>query len=157
MKTIRCAIRKVAVVAHPEELVRQELICRMTGVLGYPPGLLVVEKELSLLPHLTLNKSKLPDRRADILCFGKGIHPDYDLYPLLLIECKSVAINSKVVNQVAGYNHFVKSYFICVANQEEARTGWYDPSKREYQFVPFLPTYQELMQSVKETYPFTPC
>lgn len=144
-------VRKDLVAAHPEELVRQELLCRMTGQLGYPSNLLVVEKELSLLPHLALKSGKVPDRRADIVCFGKGIHPDYDLYPLLLIECKAVALNSKVLNQVAGYNQFVKSYFISVANQGEIQTGWYNQPEKKYQFVPFLPTYQELIESVKRS------
>ena len=151
MKTIRCAIRKVSVAAHPEELVRQELLSLMTAQLGYPSSLIAVEKELALLPHLKLNPSEIPDRRADILCFGKGIHPDFELYPLLLVECKAVTINSKVINQVVGYNHFVKSYFIGVANQEEIRTGWYDNSLKRYQFVPFLPTYQELIQNVTKS------
>ena len=56
MKKVRCAVRKALVAAHPEELVRQELLCRMIGQLGYPSHLLVVEKELSLLPHLALQR-----------------------------------------------------------------------------------------------------
>lgn len=148
MKTVRCAIRNTDVAAHPEELVRQRLLSHMTGALGYPRGLLAVEKELSALPHL-MNRSKVPQRRADILCFGKDIHPGHALYPLLLIECKSIKLNKKARLQIAGYNHFVNAAFICIANQEEIQTGWYDPEHKEYVFIPFLPSYAELRGSLK--------
>ncbi len=148
MNTIQCAVRKISVPALPEEIVRQNLLSQMLSTLGYPSGLIVVEKDLHQLPHLTLSKSKPPDRRADILCYGPDIHPDHSLYPLLLIECKAVAITPKVVSQVAGYNHFVKSYFICLANHKEIRTGWWNSADNSYQFVPFLPTYQELRKCV---------
>lgn len=146
---IRCAVRKIAVAALPEELVRQELLFQMINKWGYPLALLAVEKELSSLPHLTLHPARLPNRRADILCFGKGIHSDYDLYPLLLIECKAVSLTDKVQAQVTGYNHFVGAPFICLANQQEIKTGWLDPLKNQYQFVPFLPKYTDLMQAIK--------
>lgn len=145
---ILCAVRKIAVAALPEELVRQALLHRMIEQLGYPPALLAVEKELSQLPHLALHQTKLPKRRADILCFAKGIHSIYDLYPLLLIECKAIPLNAKVMTQVMGYNHFVDARFICVANQQEIKMGWYDPSKKELQTVPFLPKYTELIVQI---------
>ena len=147
-KTTRCALRKNPVEADPEELVRQTLLCHMTGSLGYPKSLIVVEKELKHIPYLALHDKEIPERRADIICFGKGIHPEHELYPLLLIECKAVKLTPKVINQVTGYNHFLGSYFIAVANKEEIQTGWYDASSKKYQFVPYLPAYKDLMQAV---------
>lgn len=150
MESLRCAIRKVEVPAHPEEKVRQELLHRMMGSLGYPPGLLLVEAELAGLPHLRLAPMKLPKRRADILCFGKHIHPEHPLYPLLLIECKAVPITPQVFLQVQGYNHYVKSCFLGVANSAEIQTGWWDPKEKRYRYIPFLPSYQELQLSLKK-------
>lgn len=131
--------------ATPEERIRQQLLHHMMGQLGYPASLLVVEKELTALPHLALNPVQLPSRRADLLCFAKDIAPQQELYPLLLVECKAVPITSRMISQVTGYNHFVKAYFIAIVNGEEMRTGWYDQAQGEYLFVSFLPAYQELL------------
>jgi len=120
----------------------------MIRALGYPLSLLTVEKELSHLPHIALNQQKIPQRRADILCFAKGIHPSYELYPLLLLECKAASLNHKGIRQVEGYNHFVQAYFVAIANQSDVSTGWYDGEKKQYIYVPFLPSYQDLLQSV---------
>lgn len=148
MNLIRCAVRKTSVPAHPEEIVRQHLISHMIDTLGFPPALLLVETELSQLPHLQLSSSKLPNRRVDILCFGKDIHPDHSLYPLLLIEVKAVPITPKVLLQVQGYNHHIKSCYVCVANDKEVRTGWWNSCHQSYQYVAFLPTYKNLLKSV---------
>lgn len=148
MEKVYCAIRKVLVAATPEEKVRQHLLRHMTVDLGFPPALIALEKGLSQMPHVTLTEQKIPDRRADIVCFAKGIHPQHDLYPLLLVECKAVKLTPKVVNQVSGYNHFLRACFICMANQEQVRTGWYDPVKQGYDFVDHLPSYSQLLKSM---------
>lgn len=114
----------------------------MVEVLGFPSETLVIEKNLELLPHVQRGVPA-PKRRADLLCFAKGVHPLIDLYPLLLVECKAVPINDRVIAQVVGYNHYVHACFICVANQTEIRTGWKTP-QGSYEFVPFLPPFSEL-------------
>jgi len=119
----------------------------MLRQLAFPRETLAVEKELRHMPHLATSAS-IPDRRADILCYAKGIHATIDLYPLLMIECKAVRINSKVIDQVVGYNHYVQACFVCVANQHEVRTGWRN-SQGTYDFVPYLPSYADLKLSVK--------
>lgn len=121
----------------PEEAVRQALLKAMVEQLGYPRQLLAVEKELSQLPHLQ-NQSGLPKRRADILCFGKDIHPQYSLFPLLLIECKAGKIGFDAEQQALGYNHFVQAPYVALANLDGPRLIF--PQK-----VPFLPTFQQLM------------
>ncbi|EFB41604.1 type I restriction enzyme HsdR N-terminal domain-containing protein [Parachlamydia acanthamoebae] len=143
---IYCPIRQEWVAALPEEYVRQSLITKMIRQLGFPVGLMGVERELSLMPHLSQAKM-IPDRRIDIVCFGQGIHPAHALYPLLVIECKAVNLSTKVINQVTGYNHFLGAYFIAVANQHEIKFGWQNALKKEYAFIDFIPTYQDLLKS----------
>jgi hypothetical protein len=145
-KLIQCAIRKIFVEATPEECVRQKILVRLVNQLGYPLGYIAVEKELRQMPHL-LNQRPLPNRRADIVCFARGIHPHHAIYPLLLIECKSVKLTSKVINQTIGYNYFVQSYFIAVANNNDIQTGWYDLAQGIFTFVPNLPSYEELCKN----------
>lgn len=143
-----CPIRKLWVAALPEEVIRQKLVLQMIQQLGFPESCLVLEKGLSQMPHLALSGKEIPKRRADLICFSKGIHPYHDLYPLLLIECKAVKLTHKVINQVAGYNHFLQAYFIAIANEDEIKTGWYDAQSKDYVFVDYLPSYQQLCQRV---------
>lgn len=148
MSEIRCRIRKIRVEELPEEKVRQAILNRMIDELGFPPTCIAVEKSLKQMPHMSLCDQEIPDRRVDIICFAKGIHPQHELYPLLVIECKAIPLTPHVVKQVVGYNHYLKSYFIAIANAEELRTGWFDPAIQSYQFVEYLPTYVELVQSL---------
>jgi hypothetical protein len=143
-----CRVRKEPVAALPEEKVRQNLLQAMIEKLGFPFSYITVEKALDQLPHLLTKKRQFPDRRADIICFGKGIHPHYDLYPLLLIECKAIPLTEKVIRQAVGYNHHVGAYFLAVANQEKIQTGWFQKSKRDYVFVNGLPSYAELIKAI---------
>ena len=145
-----CPIRKQTVAATPEEEVRQSLIQQMSCELNYPTSLLSVEKTLGDLPHI--QSQNLPKRRADIICFGKSIHSQYDLYPLLLIECKAVALTPKVINQVTGYNRFIGAYFVAVANQQEVRIGWLDPENKSYKFIQGLPNYADLHAAAKASF-----
>lgn len=145
MNQLYCQIRKEYVAALPEEIVRQQLLIQMIEGLGYPKGVLAVEKALRQFPHLASSRQSLPDRRVDIVCFAKGIHPEHDLFPLLVIECKAIKLNDKVLQQVGGYNHFIHAPFVAVANAEEVYTGWRDGESRDYRFVKFLPTYQDLL------------
>jgi hypothetical protein len=146
---IYCHLRKMWVAALPEELVRQRLISHMVNHLNFPQSYLVLEKELRQMPHLEGDLRQFPDRRADLICFAKDIHPKYALYPLLLIECKAVKLTSKVVDQVVGYNHFLQACFIAIVNADEIRTGWYDREKKEYTFINSLPNYATLVAMLK--------
>lgn len=112
-----CPLRKKWIAALPEELIRHSLIKEMTQNLGYPAELLAAEKNLREMPHITNPRHSLPKRRADLIVFAKNIHPQYSLYPLLLVECKAIPLTKKVLHQVLGYNHFVKAYFVAAVNQ----------------------------------------
>lgn len=141
-------VRNLWVRATPEEIVRQQLLTRMIRDLKFPKELICVEKELSQMPHLLGSHSTLPDRRADIICFANNIHPEHVLYPLLLIECKDEGIGSDAVRQLLGYNHFVKARFVALANHLEVKLGYFDAKAECYQFLSYLPSYSELLESM---------
>ena len=148
---IFCLIRNQWVSSQPEEMVRQYWIQRMIEEWGYPKGVFALEKRLTQLPHLSLSPLKLPTRRADILVFAKGIHPQHDFYPLLLIECKAVALTQKTIRQAVGYNFYVQAPFIAVVNQTESRFGRYDKIKGMFHFESGMPSYESLLMN----FPYT--
>ncbi len=129
-------VRGCYVAATPEERVRQKWLHAMVAVLGFPKELLAVEKEISQLPHL-LSDPHVPQRRADIICFARGIHPEHVLYPLLLIECKQEVLNEKALDQVMGYNYYVDAPFVAVVNGTHIVMN---------QGLRTLPSYSELLQ-----------
>lgn len=116
-------IRKKFVADLPEERVRQALLQQMLGPLGYPKGLIAVEKRIG------------KGRRADILAFVKK---GDELKPLLLIECKAEMLNEEAYYQASGYNTFLAAPFICLAHSGGIRTFWKTGS------VHFLPPYKQL-------------
>lgn len=134
---IFCQIRKKWVAALPEEIIRQRLLRHMIEELGYPPQVIAVEKSLSQIPHLA--GMKLPLRRADILCFGPTIHP------LLVIECKAVPLAPKALRQLVGYNFYLKSSYIALANETELKCGWYNVAKKDYHFIDHLLPYHRMI------------
>jgi hypothetical protein len=134
-------VRNLWVAATPEEIVRQKVLQTLLKVLEFPKGLIAVERELHTL--VPFQSRDLPERRADILCFAKAIdHPD--LLPLLLIECKSGRISRDAIDQVLGYNHFVRARFAAVADE----TGIYLLTQdREPALCP-LPSFPTLLKSL---------
>jgi hypothetical protein len=109
-------IRKLWTKKTPEEVVRQTLLQAMIKALEFPAALIGVEFELKQLPHLASHKRELPNRRADIICFAKEIHPSFSLFPLLLVECKEESITQAAIEQAIGYNAFVEAPFIALAD-----------------------------------------
>lgn len=132
--------RQCYVAATPEEVIRQKLLLLMTSQLGFPKQLISVEKRLTELPHLK-GSTGLPNRRADILCFANNIHPEFSLYPLLLIECKEGKVGDEATSQVLGYNHYVQALYVAIAG--ENGVFLIHPQK-----VSFLPSYNELLEKV---------
>ncbi len=140
-------IRKLNVKALPEEVVRQHLLNMMIDTLGYPLEMLSVEVSLRDMPHMAVSEERIPDRRADIVCYTTQLPFSVDPYPLLMVECKAVALSEQVIQQVVGYNYYVRSCFVAIANGSEIRTGWFDDQSQSYSFVDGLPTYIKLIQS----------
>lgn len=141
-KKVYDPIRRRWLVATPEELVRQRILLHLTQELGYPPHAIAIEKKLSELPML--KHREVPDRRLDILCFESET-----LRPLLLIECKGVSLQDKMLSQVMGYNAFIGAPLICLANEREFLLGWDDETRP----LPFerLPTYQTLCDETRSS------
>ena len=150
MKKLFDCIRNIWVEALPEEIVRQKLLLSMVEEGGFPKHMIGVEKDIDAIPHLKNEKINASKRRVDIICFAKNIHPSFPIYPLLVIECKAVSLSSKVVEQVIGYNHFIKASFIAVANNKAIQTMWYDKKQKKYEKIDFLPSYQQLLMAIKK-------
>lgn len=119
----KCLIRKKIVALTPEERVRQSVLLKMVHELGYPKGLISVERAVST-------------RRTDIVCYTK------EMTPLLLIECKAGAIQHAALSQVLGYNEKIGAPFICLVNEAEEKIFWYE--KKERKEAPFIPKFDEL-------------
>lgn len=142
-----CCIRKRWFTATPEEKVRQFLIRRMIDQLQYPQNHFVLEKGLYQLPHINpASHALLPQRRFDLIVLAKNLHPIHPLYPLLLIECKAVPLTAKAMRQIIGYNHFLRSCFIALANQT---TILLDSSHSNLQNRNELPPYTSLLEQAR--------
>ena len=123
-------IRRRSVTATPEEIVRQKLLHMMLDCLGYPKGLIAVEKEIGNAR-----------RRVDVICYA--IHST-DLSPLLLIECKAHDCTVEAREQAFGYNASLQAPFLCIAGKTQIHTLWLNNNK--IVSVPFLPPYRDLLE-----------
>jgi hypothetical protein len=110
----------------PEEKVRQKWIRAMIGPLGYPKGLLAVEKQVGF-------------RRFDLLCYKVD---GESLRPLLLVECKAKAARDAMA-QALGYNDLLAAPFIALIQGDEVQTFWKEGN--HFKTVPFLPTYASIV------------
>ena len=137
-------VRALWVTAHPEELVRQALIQKMIGPLGYPRSLLVVEKQLKELPHLS-TFTNLPERRVDLLVFSPLALSRNEFFPLLLIECKRGNMEDQALRQLIGYNTYIGAPYLALASQEGVRF-FFDAEERSKE-LSFLPSYEELVNA----------
>ena len=142
-------VRNCKVLAYPEEIVRQRLLSEMINHLQYPKTMLGVEREIESLPHLTGKSISAQKRRIDLICFAKGIHPDFSLYPLLVVECKAHSFSQKVIEQAVGYNYEIGAYFIAIANADMVKTLWYDQKQGKYCSVDYLPSYEQLLKAIR--------
>lgn len=143
--------RRHLVEKTPEEIVRQRLLAYMCAECGFPKSLIAVEKSLKEIPHL----GRLPhagDRRIDILCFARDIHPDYPIYPLLLAECKAGAISVQAVEQAFGYNAHVGAAFILLVNPQELRLYAPRAGHQSLTFIPHLLHFEELVRQAQCLY-----
>ncbi len=97
-------IRRRWVVLTPEEGVRQRLLADLAA-LGYPPGLLAVERGVAFGGKTW---------RADVVAYGR------DQRPALLAECKApgVAIAQDTFDQLARYNAVLGAGVLVVDNGE---------------------------------------
>lgn len=143
MKQVYDNIRQQWVAATPEEIVRQGWIQKMVRELGFPKELLVIERELKMLPHLKEHPHPLPNRRVDLLCFGKGAA---DIFPLLLIECKDEPLSQQALDQALAYNTFVQAYYVAIVNQDQIRLKYNLTCSRCE--IGHLPSFKDLMEAI---------
>lgn len=142
---IFCPVRRSRVSALPEELVRQYLLQQMIRDLGYSSTGFALEQSLHQMPHIVRGRGTFPTRRADMVYYAKGVRTGHGLYPLLLIECKAVALTEKVIRQVVGYNFYVQAPFVAVVNETESHTGYYDKIRGTFGFEPGIPPLSDLL------------
>ena len=96
-------LRRKYVVLTPEEWVRQHVAHYLLAHLGYPRGLLSLERG-----HRYNERRK----RTDLVALGPTGQP------LLLVECKrpTVAITPVVARQAATYNQTMRAPFLLLTN-----------------------------------------
>jgi len=148
LDSVYCLLRKGWFKATPEEVVRQNILQYLTQKLDFPLSQIVIEQSLKDMPHLSLSSTRFPNRRADIVCYAKNIHPQYELFPLLLVECKAVKLQPQVILQATGYNFYLKAKYVALANKQEIRLGWYDSDLKSYRFVNNLYPYHTLINAL---------
>jgi hypothetical protein len=96
-------LRRKHVVLTPEEWVRQHVVHYLADHLGYPRGLLALERGL---------RYNQRHKRTDLLALGP------DGKPLLLVECKapSVPITAEVARQATTYNLTIGAPLLLLTN-----------------------------------------
>ena len=133
------------VVSTPEEKVRQNLLAKLIQELCFPKALISVEKALSELP--LSQAGYIPLRRVDIACFIKAPNDPSSMQAFLLIECKESKRQAQMaLEQVKGYNFYLKAPFIAVAYPEGEIMGW--GYGKDFKVAPFIPPYQQLLKAV---------
>ena len=96
-------LRRKYVVLTPEEWVRQHIVHYLMAHLGYPRGLLSLERG---------HRYNQRQKRTDLVALGP------DGRPLLLVECKrpTVAITPAVAQQAATYNQTMRAPYLLLTN-----------------------------------------
>lgn len=121
-------IRKKHVALTPEEWVRQNFIQHLVNTLGFPLGLMSVEK------NIELNGLQ---KRCDIVVHNK------QGFPVLIVECKapSVNISQKTFDQIAIYNIKLQVEYLIATNGICHYCCQVDIPGQTYQFMKDFPAY----------------
>ena len=124
-------LRRKFVALTPEEWVRQHFVNLLTGVKGYPKGLLGNEVQLDL------NGTK---KRCDTVLFDKNLNAR------MIVEYKAphVEITQAVFDQITRYNMVLKVEYLIVSNGLRHYCCRIDYNTMKYTFMPDIPTYEEL-------------
>lgn len=124
-------VRKKFVRLTPEEWVRQHFINFLVSHRQFPASLIHVEASL---------KYNTLDRRSDIVVYSRAGRA------VLAVECKApaVAINEKVLSQMAVYNASLKVPCLVLTNGLEHYILLMGSKAGTYSFAAELPAYAEL-------------
>jgi hypothetical protein len=131
-KQIFDPIRRKYILLTPEEWVRQHVIAYLINYLGYPAGLLSVEKSIELNGM---------SKRYDVVAFNTSANP------VLVIECKApeVKITQSAFDQIARYNLVLKVEYLFVTNGIQHFVCRVDADKGSVSFLEQLPKYSDLV------------
>lgn len=132
---IRDEVRRRYVRLTPEEWVRQHLVRVLTETLGYPRGLLAVEKRVEAVGG---------PRRADLVVYGRGAGGTHR--PLLIAECKAptVKLGQAVFDQVSRYNTVTLAPHLVVTNGREHYCWTVDLEAHTFRFLDAIPRFEAL-------------
>jgi hypothetical protein len=121
-------IRKKNLLLTPEEWVRQHCLHFLISNLGYPPGLINVEKQIQVNGRI---------KRYDIVVYSS------DGSVNILIECKAptIKITQDTFDQVARYNMALKSNYLMLTNGKEHYFCVMNYEDKSYQFIKEIPRY----------------
>ena len=125
-------VRQRWVALTPEEGVRQRLLALLLS-LGYPAGLLAVERKVEHLGRLW---------RADVVAYDRRQRP------ALLAECKApgVRVDQTTFDQLARYNAVLGARALAATNGDTllvcVREG--EPGARTWRWAPGVPPFAEL-------------
>lgn len=124
-------VRRRWVALTPEEEVRQRLLTDLLA-LGYPAGLLAVEKGLVYEGRTW---------RADVVAYGRS------QAPVLLAECKAptVALGQDTFDQLARYNAVLGARALVLDNGRQRACCVRDASG--WRFVEALPAFEDLVRA----------
>lgn len=127
-------VRRRWVRLTPEEWVRQHLLRTLIEHLGYPPGLLAVERALAAAGGT---------RRADAVAFARSHQP------VLIAECKApgVKLGQAVFDQVSRYNAVTRAAHLVATNGLEHYCWTVDRAAHAYRFLDAIPPFAELSGS----------
>jgi hypothetical protein len=134
--------RKKQIFLQKEEVIRQRFL-QMLLDFGFPKSYIQVEVGFSKV--VSLPKKNLPNRRLDIVCYGKKSSA---IFPILLVECKAVKITPKEFNQLIGYNLLVKAPYIALVSDKAFFLGKWDSTIEDYQFTDQMVPYSALLESI---------
>lgn len=125
-------IRKKWLVLTPEEFIRQIVVLYLIEEMAYNKNRIAVEKMLKINGMI---------RRYDILVF------DFDMEPLLMIECKSykIPLSQAVFDQVANYNISMQIPNLMVTNGDATYCCSIDLESKSYAFLEALPAMKKCL------------
>lgn len=126
------SIRKKFVSLTPEEYVRQHFTNWLINYLHYPMGLIANEVKISLNSTI---------KRCDTIVYSNTGDP------MMIIEYKAphISINQNVFDQIVRYNMVLKTKYLVVSNGMQHYCCIIDYDHNSYQFIPHIPTYEELI------------
>lgn len=124
-------LRGKFVALTPEEWVRQHFVAFLIGHKGFPVGLMANEVSLSL---------NGTSRRSDTVVYNSSAQP------LVIVEYKAptVKISQKTFDQIIRYNMVFHAPYLIVSNGINHYCCHIDFEKKSYEFLPDIPSYQEL-------------